>query len=209
MSYKLLALDQNTPQIVEQFIRNSVDMLFHDVHCMLRLPIREVDLEAGCNFSVANALLDLISGFSSLLTPNFDTTRDSGNQFKEILRNYYPWDLQPPVGNTQERAIDDIYKYFRNPLTHSLGLKTEGNYLVMIDKNSISETNIEQLEQSASSPGPAITYLPITLKNEEIEQITLNAPNFYWGVRRTLTNLSADNQRMQDIANGLVRHGYK
>ena len=209
MSYKLLALNPSTPLIVEKFIRNNVDMLFRDVHCMLRLPMREIDLSAGCNFSTANALLDLISGFSALLTPNFDTTRESADKFKEILRNYYPWNLQLPDGSTKERAIEDIYEYFRNPLTHSLGLKTKGNYLVVINKNSMSEADIEQLEQSASSPGPAITYLPRTLNNEKIEQITLNIPNFYWGVRQTGTRLSADNQQMQNIASSLIRHGYK
>ena len=49
MAYIPLDINPHTPAKVEDFIRRHVDMLFHDVHCMMRLPIPAQDLGAGCN----------------------------------------------------------------------------------------------------------------------------------------------------------------
>jgi hypothetical protein len=54
-----LDINPNTPNKVRDFIRRHADMLFHDVHCMLRLPIPAQDLGAGCNFAAGTYLLDL------------------------------------------------------------------------------------------------------------------------------------------------------
>lgn len=207
MSYQQLTLDTKTPAVVEHFVRQHLDMQFHDIHCMLRLPLPEIGLNAGCNFAIANSLLALISGISSLLTDNFDTSGQSGDLFKKILLDYYPWDLQPPEKSTKERSVDHLYDYFRNPLAHSLGIKTKGNFLVVIAKNGLSETEIERLEQSQSSPGPAIVYTPITVKNEQIEQITLNVANLYWGVREMLKRLSNDTNQMQKTEQNMKSQG--
>ena len=209
MSYKPIPLSQNTPDIVKKFIHNNVDILFNDVHCMLRLPIKEIGLEGTMAFSAINCLSDIVSGISALLTPDFDTIGDSGPKFKEILKDYYPWDLQPPIGGSIDRAVKDMYDYFRNPLTHSLGLKTKGNYLVAIEKKEISELDLETLEKNIFSPGPAISYSPITIKNENIEKITLDVAPFYWGVRQILVRLSANSTQMQDTAKNLLSHGYQ
>jgi len=207
MAYKQLILDKQTPPVVEHFVRQHLDMQFNDVHCMLRLPLPEFELSAGCNFAIANSLCALVSGISSLLTDNFDTSRQSGDLFKKILQDYYPWDLQPSQGSTQERSIDHLYDYFRNPLAHSLGIKTRGNFLVVIAKNGLSEAAIEKLEQSQFSPGPAIVYTPITIKNEQIEQITLDVANFYWGIREMLKRLSNDTNQMRKIEQNMKSQG--
>lgn len=153
-------------------------MQFGDVHTMLRLPMPGSALDAGCNFAAANWLLALISGLSALLTPDFDTRRISGDKFNEVLKKYYPWDIQRPERDTTPHGIDGtighLYDYFRNPLTHSLGIKTKGNYLVTVEKSPLSESDIERLEKSAASPGPAIIYARIRIKGEDIEQIRLN-----------------------------------
>lgn len=207
MSYQPLALDEQTPAVVEHFVRNHLDMQFHDVHCMLRLPLPEFDLRAGCNFTVANSLLSLVSGLSALLTENIDTTGNSGSKFKEVLINYYPWDLQPPVNGTKERSVDHLYEYFRNPLAHSLGLRSKGNFLIVIAKGVLSEQEIEKLEQSTTPHAQAVEYTPITLNNEQIEQITLYAEYFYWGIREMLKRLSMDTQQMQKTEQGLKSLG--
>ena len=207
MAYQSLTIDSSTPKVAEHFIRQHLDIQFNDIHCMLRLPLPELGLTAGCNFATANSLLALVSGISSLLTDNFDTSGQSGDFFKKILLDYYPWDLQPPERSTKERSIDHLYDYFRNPLVHSLGIKTRGNFLVVVAKNGISETEIEKLEQSHSSPGPAIVYTPIVVKNEQIEQITLNVDNFYWGVREMLKRLSSDTNQMQKTEQNMKLQG--
>lgn len=199
MAYQQLSLHQNTPTVIERFVRQHLEMQFHDIHCMLRLPLPEQDIKAGCNFAVANSLLSLVSGLSVLLTENIDTHGISKSKFTEVLLNYYPWNLQPPVNSTMKLSVEHLYSYFRNPLVHSLGIKIEGNCSVGIIKSSLSETDIERLEQSHSSPGAAIVYRPITENNEQIEEITLNVANFYWGVREMLKRLTMDTAQMQKI----------
>ena len=196
MSYHPLVLDLKTPPVVESFVRRHLDMQFNDLHCMLRLPLYEFGLDAGCNFAAANSLLAFVSGLSVLLTNNLSASGQSENLFKKILLNYYPWDLQLPESSLIERCIDHLYDYFRNPLAHSLGIRTKGNFLVTIAKNSLAEAAIERLEQIQSSPGPAVSYTPIRLNGENIEQITLEVANFYWGVRGIVRRLSADAQQM-------------
>lgn len=199
MTYQPLVLSPTTPPVVQRFIRGQLDMQFHDIHCMLRLPLLEHDLGAGCNFASANVLLAIVSGVSALLTSSLDTTGKSGALFKKILLDYYPWDVQSPEGSVVERSIDHLYQYFRNPLAHSLGIKTKGNFQVAVakTKEGLSEADIEQLENSLSSPGSAISYTPITLNNEQIERITLNIPSFYWGVREMVKRFSGDASQMQ------------
>lgn len=177
MAYQLLVLSPTTPPVVQRFIRSQVDMQFHDIHCMLRLPLLEHDLGAGCNFASANVLLAIVSGLSALLTSSLDTSGKSGVLFKRILLDYYPWDVQPPQGSAIKRSIDHLYQYFRNPLAHSLGIKTKGNFQVAVakTKDGLSEADIERLENLLSSPGSAISYTPIIINNEQIERITLNA----------------------------------
>lgn len=207
MSYQQLYLDSNTPPVVESLVRQHLEMQFHDIHCMLRLPLPELDIKAGCNFAVANSLLSLVSGLSAFLTENIDTTGNSGSKFKEVLLNYYPWDLQPPVNSTRERSVEHLYEYFRNPLAHSLGLRSKGNFLIVIAKGILSEQEIEKLEQSTTPHPQAIEYTPITLNNEQIEQITLYVEYFYWGVREMLKRLSMNAQQMQKTEQGLKSLG--
>ncbi len=207
MSYQPLTLDEKTPSVVERFVRQHLEMQFHDIHCMLRLPLPEVDIKAGCNFAVANSLLSLVSGLSAFLTENIDTSGNSGSKFKEVLLNYYPWDLQPPVNSTKERSVDHLYEYFRNPLAHSLGLRSKGNFLIVIAKGNLSEQKIEKLEQSTIPQAQAIEYTPITLNNEQIERITLYVEYFYWGVREMLKRLSMDAAQMQKTEQGLKSLG--
>ena len=207
MSYQPLSLDAKIPTVVERFVRQHLEMQFHDIHCMLRLPIPELDIKAGCNFAVANSLLSLVGGLSAFLTENIDTSGNSGSKFKEALLNYYPWDLQFPVNATKERSVDHLYEYFRNPLAHSLGLRCKGNFLIVIAKGILSEQEIENLEQSTIPHAQAIEYTPITLNNERIEQITLYVEYFYWGVREMLKRLSMDTQQMQKTEQGLKSLG--
>ena len=207
MSYQPLTLDEKTPSVVERFVRQHLEMQFHDIHCMLRLPLPELDIKAGCNFAVANSLLSLVSGLSAFLTENIDTSGNSGSKFKEVLLYYYPWDLQSPVNSTKERSVDHLYEYFRNPLAHSLGLRSKGNFLIVIAKGNLSEQEIEKLEQSITPQAQAIEYTPITLNNEQIEQITLYVEYFYWGVREMLKRLSMDAAQMQKTEQGLKSLG--
>ena len=207
MAYQLLVLSPATPPVVQHFIQEQVDMQFHDIHCMLRLPLLERDLGAGCNFAAANVLLAIVSGLSALLTKKLETSRKSGRLFRRILLEYYPWDVQPPHTSAIERSVDHLYEFFRNPLVHSLGIKIKGNFQVAIAKDSLPEVEIEKLERLTVPPGPAMVYKPITINNEQIERITLVVPHFYWGVREMVKRLSEDALQMQKTETALKSAG--
>jgi len=160
-----------TSQPVVDFIRRHVDMQFHDVHVMLRLPLSsEYELDAGCNFASANWLLTLISGISTVL---YKQTGDAGERFIESLVNYYPWQYEPepPQGVGAQEGAHLLYDLFRNPLAHALGVSTErcgsGRDTVIrlqsrnnpldlnIVKGALSEEQIENLELSPTRPNYA------------------------------------------------------
>jgi hypothetical protein len=121
MAYYPIQPNPNTPSIVADFIAHLVDMQFHDVHCMLRLPIPEHQLAAGCNFAATTYLLALISGLSSVL---YTQHGRPGGRFKTLMRGFYPWEDEPSGGFPNKAALPILYELFRNPLTHTLGLYT-------------------------------------------------------------------------------------
>lgn len=197
MSYTRLEISDNTPVAMKNFIDQHLDMQVADIHCMLRLPIPELTLHSGFNFAAANSLLALVSGTAALISENINTKGGSGDLFKEVLKRYYPWNVQPPTNKDVETTIKHLYEYFRNPLSHSLGLRNAGNFLVLIVKAPLSETDIEKLEKRDSPDAPAIIYEPIELNGENIERIELHVPQFYWGVRKMIKRLTEDVIQME------------
>src|SRR6185295_17334207 len=55
----------------------------HDVRAMLRLPLPEVGITAGCNFATVHVLLNVLSGLSRLTGPG---PSNSGDAFKLLDR---------------------------------------------------------------------------------------------------------------------------
>lgn len=49
-------------------------------------------------------------------------SKTSGERFKALLAKYYPWDLEPPGGADATTGPHLLYKAFRNPLAHELGI---------------------------------------------------------------------------------------
>ena len=119
MAYQPLKLDPGSPPQVTKLIRLNVESYFRDVHTMLRLPLPDNDLLAGCNFAVTRILASVVGGVSATL---YGEKGHKGRLFKEVLRKSYPWPLE--VANTVKpgRGAEIIYTLFRNPLTHKLGL---------------------------------------------------------------------------------------
>lgn len=209
MAYIPTPINPNTPPRVATFIRKHLDMQFADIHSMLRLPFPDMNGLGGCNFAAANSLLAFVSGFAAMLTKDMDTTGQSGKLFKQILKDYYPWNVQPPFNNGDlDKTIDHLYELFRNPLSHSLGLRKKGNFLVTIAKESgMSESNIERLEQQSSPPTQAMEYSPIEINGEMIEQVILYIGPMYWGVRQMLTRMTTDIHLMKDVDSALESLG--
>jgi hypothetical protein len=103
--YQQLKVDSALPPTVKGLIQH-LDMLLGDVHAMMRLPLQEEGMTHGCNFAAAVVLLELIGGVSSTL---FQASGGSGQRYKLLLENYYPWDAE---GETQPaKAARELYKF--------------------------------------------------------------------------------------------------
>ena len=92
MPYRPLSLAPQTPPNVRALIHRIESLSFSDIHCMLRLPLRNYRLTAGCNFAVAHVLMAVIGGVSTTL---YHHTGNVGERFTGVLTDYFPWDLEP------------------------------------------------------------------------------------------------------------------
>jgi hypothetical protein len=215
VAFQSLALAPQTPVAVREFIAECVENLFFkDVHTMLRLPQPEHGFAAGCNFAIAHTLLASIGGVSATL---YAHEGRSGELFRGLLRDCYPWSREPGSKVKPEAAATYLYNLFRNPLTHSLGLLTENipastrryvkprKYVVKVkrlnpDGHGLGKAMIAELEQSSYRPTMSAT---LTL---EPERKVLLVEALYWGTRCMIETLTHDSARMQAADEFLRRH---
>lgn len=197
MPYKPLDIDPSTPTRVKQLIGSVENHYFSDIHTMLKLPRPERRLTAGCNFTIAQVLAAAISGLSVTLYAHSD---GSGQRFKSLLVNYYPWNREPPSAVTPQRGAETVYGVFRNPLTHDLGLDLEKRAKTpqvkikrLASKNKttgLSERQITLLESTAHRPrmSAAVTIRP--------DATVLLVEALYWGTRCMVETITRDSARM-------------
>jgi hypothetical protein len=194
-----IQINPATPETVKRLIQGAVEDQFKDVHSMMMLP--------NCNFATTAILVNLISGMSTIF---YQQHGGSGDRFKNMLSEFYPWDLQPPNNARPELVIECLYDTVRNPLAHSLAVRTQEvkarrgqpKYIVVrkpsgksfgYGKPGLPEDLLEQLERSPTPPGPTLT------ENAEGGR-TLCVDGLYWGVRTMLSRLTYDAARMQKSA---------
>lgn len=197
MPYNSLNIDASTPTRVRQLISSVENHYFSDVHTMLKLPRPDRRLTAGCNFTIAQVLAAAISGLSVTL---YAHSGGSGQCFKSLLLDYYPWNREPPSGVTPQRGAETIYGVFRNPLTHDLGLDLEKRAKTpqvkikrIANKNKttgLSERQIKLLESTIHRPSmsPAVAI--------RVDATVLLVEALYWGVRCMVEALARDGARM-------------
>jgi len=197
MTYRPLTLAPRTPAGVKLIVRSLEDHFFRDVHTMLRLPEPTQGLTAGCNFAIAQVLAAAVSGISVTL---FSHTGGSGARFKALLKDLYPWSLEPGNTVTPQDGADAIYSLIRNPLSHDLGLdleKKRKTQKVLIKRlvtdngrRGLPERLIARLEERdrAMTMSPTVTI--------GAGKTILLVEAFYWGVRRMVEDLSQDAPRM-------------
>jgi len=198
MAYRTLTLDPKTPARVKQLVHSLENHFFRDVHTMLRLPEPDSQLTAGCNFAITQVLAATVSGISVTL---YSHTGGAGVRFKALLKDFYPWALEPRNAVTPEAGAETIYSLIRNPLTHDLGLDLQNRrktQKVLIKRlvtdqgrKGLPENFVEQLEEPARrvQMSPTVTILS--------GKTVLLVEAFYWGVRKMVENLSRDHLRMQ------------
>ncbi|MEQ9642502.1 MAG: hypothetical protein RIM84_20915 [Alphaproteobacteria bacterium] len=154
-----------------------------DAHVMMRLPLG--DLEAGCNYSVVDLLLAVVSGVSTRLYPSSLTGK--GELFKNLLIDHYPWANEPAGGPQPNVAADILWKQYRNPLTHALGMEPGGGYSdVKVIKNPRTEAELEAIELNPAWP----TEWDKPTLFQTASGIELRVKCLYWGVRRMIESVA-------------------
>lgn len=206
MPYTPLQIDAATPARVRRLITSIENHYLSDVHTMLKLPRPERRLTAGCNFTIAQVLAAVISGLSVTL---YAHSGKSGQRFKSLLIDFYPWDREPPGAVTPQRGAKTIYEVFRNPLTHDLGLDLEKKAKTpqvkikrLASKNKttgLSEKQLRLLESTTSRPTMSAA---VTIRSDAT---VLLVEALYWGVRCTVEALSRDKRHVATAESLLAR----
>jgi len=205
VAYQRLVLDPAAPSAVRHFVERTIeDLYFSDVHAMLRLPLPDKNIMAGQNFSLTQVLMAVIGGVSTTL---YDTKGKSGELFRGVVEEFFPWEEEPSNDMPPKAAAGIIYNVFRNPLTHAGGLfmdlrdeqrfLEQKNYSVKIMR-CLSENNtighpeewIEALERATKRPD-----MSPMLRIEKDKKVLL-VEGLYWCVRRMIQKLSANSARM-------------
>jgi hypothetical protein len=197
MSYRNLNIDPTIPVHVARLIKQLEAHYLIDVHSMLRLPIPNYRIMAGCNFAIAHVLMATVGGISTTL---YSYSGGKGARFKGLLIDYYPWGLEPAQSLSPEQSADIIYSVFRNPLTHDLGQDIEKKAktpLVKIKRlatknktRGLPEKAIERLENTTKRPNMS----PTVITRSDATVLLVEA--LYWGIRKMIENLVADRSRI-------------
>ena len=173
-----------------------------DIRCLLRLPQKR--LPAGCNYTAASSLFNLIGGISICFfdasLKKFNSNSERGRALRDLLSLYYPWQ-EEPLSISKKQAIDVLYDSVRNPLTHSLGLyRASEHNRIYISKSKLTTSQIARLENPIARP----MHLPPTISNTPPAQyrlyaveLALNIPSLYWGVNRLLYLLLSDSSQSE------------
>jgi hypothetical protein len=108
---------------VKSSLHLAVRPHLQDVRAMLRLPLPETGITAGCNFAAVHVLLNVLSGLSRLLGPS-PTRSDAA--FRKFVARWYPWRREPRRSSfRQKRGTEALYDSFRTGFSHDLGLLLE------------------------------------------------------------------------------------
>jgi len=190
-----------------ELLKNQVDMQFDDLLTLLRLPIAERGLTAGCNLAAATILFNLIAGASVCLfeasLKGLSDRKDRTRRFKEVLIRFYPWQGESLL---VPDCVDCIYDAARNPLAHNFGLDdpNQHRFEVILQKEPLSTEQIFELEDATIRP----TRTPPTIASKRqtsfgTTRVIISVPTIFWGIHRMFRALISD-PLQADAANALA-----
>jgi hypothetical protein len=201
---------------IRSLLDSAVRPHLHDVRAMLRLPLPDLDISAGCNFAALHVLLNVLSGLSRLMGPG---PKHTERHFREFTRRWYPWNLEPRGGYSSVRGTNALYGRFRNGFSHDLGLSLEElvtsrrpnrprrvrlrfrvkQELIAVRKQpSLSSSQLLVLDDVETRP----LWLGPTVINDTDGSVVVDVLAVYWGVRRLIfdhTQNQADVRSLQHM----------
>jgi hypothetical protein len=197
--FKPLSLDVSCPARFQDFVNRKLERHFlAPVHEMFRYPLKPKKSETLFEFTIANNLLTVVSGLSSLCYKQTNTLGDNRDRFKSIIVDHYPWTEEPSLQFTHDQWASVIYRTYRNSMAHALGVEGKGERVEFLrirtkSSNRIrghSEKKLEAIESSASRPAWSATL------RKDASRTILHLEGFYWGIRKLVESLSTSSVRM-------------
>jgi hypothetical protein len=195
---------------VKSSLHLAVRPHLQDVRAMLRLPLPEVGITAGCNFAAVHVLLNVLSGLSRLMGPS-PTRSDAA--FRKFVARWYPWRLEPHGSIfRQQRGTKALYDSFRTGFSHDLGLLLEtgpidhrgrirpkfriaGRQLGVTKQPSLSSSALVELDDVTVRP----TWLGPTVDMDGKIGLLVNAVALYWGVRRLVFDHTSNSRAVRSL----------
>ncbi len=215
----------NTPKSFEALLSAAQGHL-DEVHAMLLMGAESVQMHrTACPFAIADSLISLVSGFSTVVYRSTLKPGNSGHRFRRLLLEHYPWESEPADGIGKERGPGLLYDAFRNPGSHALRLSTvnEGGLWRMEAPGSVdrkiwvvrqlprgveswSEESLLQIEQSQTWPDSLFLATLSEESKRDKTNIRLSVDALHWGVRRLIESLTHSPKRMEVAAWFLREH---
>jgi hypothetical protein len=189
---------------LKMLLEIQVDMQFADAKTMLQLPA-SAELDAGCNLALANLLFALISGASVMFyradLAYFKKYGAAGKRFMAVLREHYPW--QPDDALASAEAAKLLYKFARNPLTHSFGVgkaaelfpgaPQAGEQAVWLAKGPL---DVQKAEEVMRGDTPRPPGLAPTIRAGQ-GGIELSVVSLAWGTAAMCRSLFANEEEVE------------
>jgi hypothetical protein len=183
---------------LRRLLEIQIDMQFHDLRSLLRLPRPELDLEGGCNLTGAMLCCNVIAGASVLFydasPAALEHRGDRGRRFRGLMTGFYPWSDDDDKRGAAGAEV--LYDYTRNPLSHSLGVQKNpvafpgvGGRAVMLSKfiDGLPADAVDRLLSARERP----EWVPATIRTEPNADV-IAVETLAWGVHEMLRRLFAD-----------------
>jgi hypothetical protein len=195
---------------IKSVLHLNVRPHLHDVRAMLRLPLPEAGITAGCNFAPVHVLLNVTSGLSRLMGPS---PKRSEQAFKTFVARWYPWRSEPRGSFfRQKRGTDVLYGQFRNGFSHDLGLMLDrsavdtrglitarfrigGRQLGVAKQPSLSPVLLNELDDVSRRPH----WLGPTVERDGRKGLLVDAVALYWGVRRLVFDHTSSQRAVKPL----------
>lgn len=195
---------------VKSSLHLAVRPHLQDVRAMLRLPLPDAGITAGCNFAAVHVLLNVLSGLSRLMSAS---PKRSDAAFCTFVARWYPWSLEPRRSIfRQKRGTDALYDWFRTGFAHDLGLLLEtgpvdrrgrvrsrfrisGRQLGVTKQPSLSLAVLNELDGVMVRPN----WLGPTVIADGKVGLLVDAVALYWGVRRLLFDHTSSQHAVRSL----------
>lgn len=195
---------------VKSSLHLAVRPHLQDVRAMLRLPLPDAGITAGCNFAAVHVLLNVLSGLSRLMGAS---PKRSDDAFRAFVARWYPWRLEP--GRSifrQKRGTQALYDSFRTGFAHDLGLLLEsgpvdrrgqvrpkfritGRQLGVTKQPSLSPAALDELDDVVDRP----SWVGPTVVADGKVGLLVDAVALYWGVRRLVFDHTSNKRSVSSL----------